>query len=196
LTDFDLGEIVRAHEASGALATLTLTHVANPLEYGVIVTDSQGFVTQFLEKPTWGEVISDTVNTGIYVLDPEVLAYIPDNTPFDFSQDLFPAMMAAGDSIYGHIADGYWCDVGNIEEYMQANADVLARTGDTANSWDTGPNIDPHADRRRIAVQKARRHRLQDFTCSRPVRPRAGGTNANYKAGVPGSPDGRPSGGT
>jgi mannose-1-phosphate guanylyltransferase/phosphomannomutase len=126
LTDFDLGEIVRAHESSGSLATLTLTHVANPLEYGVIVTDSQGFVTQFLEKPTWGEVISDTVNTGIYVLDPEVLAYIPDNTPFDFSQDLFPAMMAAGDSIYGHIANGYWCDVGNIEEYMQANADVLA----------------------------------------------------------------------
>ncbi len=126
LTDFDLGEIVRAHEASGALATLTLTRVANPLEYGVIVTDSQGFVTQFLEKPTWGEIISDTVNTGIYMLDPEVLAYIPDDTAFDFSQDLFPAMMAAGDSIYGHIADGYWCDVGNIEEYMQANADVLA----------------------------------------------------------------------
>jgi len=126
LTDFDLGAIVQAHDASGALATLTLTRVANPLEYGVIVTDHNGWVTQFLEKPTWGEVISDTVNTGIYVLDPAVLEIVPEKTMYDFSHDLFPKMLAAGQRIHGYVAEGYWCDVGDIEEYMRANADVLA----------------------------------------------------------------------
>ena len=125
LTDFDLGEIVQAHKESGALATLTLTRVSNPLEYGVIVTDSDGRITRFLEKPSWGEVISDTVNTGIYVLEPEVLELIPQGQPFDFSKNLFPLMMEKGLPLYGHVAEGYWCDIGNLEEYRRANADLL-----------------------------------------------------------------------
>ncbi|MBX5459293.1 MAG: mannose-1-phosphate guanyltransferase [Thermogemmatispora sp.] len=125
LTDYNLSDIIRFHQEKQALATLTLAHVHNPLEYGVIITNEDGHITQFLEKPSWGEVFSDTINTGIYVLDPRVLTYFEKNKPFDFSQDLFPLMLKKGDPIYGYIASGYWCDVGNLSEYMRANADAL-----------------------------------------------------------------------
>ncbi|MEZ4659329.1 MAG: sugar phosphate nucleotidyltransferase [Caldilineaceae bacterium] len=125
LTDFDLRKIVEFHKKKGAMATITLARVPDPLEYGVIITDEDGHVVQFLEKPGWAEVISDTVNTGIYVLEPEVLDLIPDKTNYDFSKQLFPLMLQQQMPIYGCIADGYWCDVGTIEEYRRANADIL-----------------------------------------------------------------------
>jgi mannose-1-phosphate guanylyltransferase/phosphomannomutase len=126
LTDFDLTRVLDFHRARAARATLTLTRVPNPLEYGVIILDEQGAVRQFLEKPSWGEVFSDTVNTGIYVLDPEVFRYIEKGKPTDWSKDVFPRMLNAGDALFGYIADGYWTDVGTIEEYMRANRDYLA----------------------------------------------------------------------
>ncbi|MCB0044123.1 MAG: NTP transferase domain-containing protein [Caldilineaceae bacterium] len=125
LTDFNLSAITGAHKESGADATIALARVPTPLEFGVVITDEAGWVTQFLEKPSWGEVISDTVNTGIYVLPPEVLDLIPDNVMFDFSHDLFPKMLEKGKKIAGYVSDGYWCDVGNIEEYIRANSDLL-----------------------------------------------------------------------
>lgn len=125
LTDFDLEKIVRVHQERGALASITLAHVPDPLEFGVIITAPDGRVLQFLEKPSWGEVLSDTVNTGLYVLEPEVLDLIPEGVPYDFSSELFPRLLADQRALYGYIADGYWCDVGNIAEYMRANADVL-----------------------------------------------------------------------
>lgn len=125
LTDFDLSEIIAQHKARGALATLTLYRVPNPLEYGVVVLNNEGRVQQFLEKPSWGEVISDTVNTGIYVLEPQVLDYFEPGVPFDFSKDLFPILLERGDPMFGHVANGYWCDIGNLQEYMRASADFL-----------------------------------------------------------------------
>jgi len=125
LTDFDLAAIIQDHKDKGALATITLYRVPNPLEYGVIIIDEGGRIQQFLEKPGWGEVISDTVNTGIYVLEPEVLDYFEPDTPFDFSKDLFPILLERGDPMYGCVADGYWCDVGNLQEYMRATQDLL-----------------------------------------------------------------------
>lgn len=125
LTDFDLNEILRVHKAHKALATITLTHVPNPLEYGVVITTEEGYVARFLEKPGWGEIISDTVNTGIYVLEPEVLDLIPSDAPYDFSKELFPHMLIERLPIYGHIAQGYWCDIGNLEEYRRATSDLL-----------------------------------------------------------------------
>jgi mannose-1-phosphate guanylyltransferase/phosphomannomutase len=127
LTDFNLSEILAFHQRVGALVTITLYHVPNPLEYGVIITGADGRIERFLEKPSWGEVISDTVNTGLYVLSPEVLDYIEPNTPFDFSKDLFPLLMQKGAPLYGYIASGYWCDVGDIAEYVRATGDVLSR---------------------------------------------------------------------
>src|SRR5215471_9076383 len=125
LTDYNLTDIIQYHQEKKSLATLMLAHVPNPLEYGVIITNEDGHITEFLEKPSWGEVFSDTINTGIYVLDPQIFSYFEKNKQFDFSQELFPMMLRKGDAIYGYIASGYWCDVGNLSEYMRANADAL-----------------------------------------------------------------------
>ncbi|GCE20411.1 sugar phosphate nucleotidyltransferase [Dictyobacter kobayashii] len=126
LTDYDLTELIKYHNEKKSLATLLLAHVHNPLEYGVIITNEEGHITQFLEKPSWGEVFSDTINTGIYVLDPKVFTYFERDKQFDFSQELFPMMLKQGDPIYGYVApEGYWCDVGSLSEYMRANADML-----------------------------------------------------------------------
>jgi len=125
LTDFDLQSAIDFHRQKGGVATLVLTSVENPLEYGVVINDQSGRITQFLEKPSWGEVFSDTVNTGIYILEPEVLQYIPEAAKFDFSQDLFPLLMAKGYPLYGYVSAGYWCDIGNLQQYHQAHLDIL-----------------------------------------------------------------------
>ena len=125
LTDLDLGAIVECHKAKKALATLTLYRVPNPLEYGVVILNEQGQIQAFQEKPSWGQVISDTVNTGIYVLEPEALEYFEAGKPFDFSKDLFPTLLEEGAPLYGCVSEGYWCDVGNIQEYMRASYDLL-----------------------------------------------------------------------
>ena len=125
LCDFDLAGLVDAHKRRGAVATLALYSVENPLEFGVVITDSDGRVERFLEKPSWGQVFSDTINTGIYVLEPEVLRHIPTDRPYDFSKELFPLLLEMGRPIYGYVCDGYWQDIGNLDQYRQANFDAL-----------------------------------------------------------------------
>jgi mannose-1-phosphate guanylyltransferase / phosphomannomutase len=125
LTDIDLGSAIAFHKSKGAMATLVLKRVDIPLEYGVVVTDDSGRIVRFLEKPSWGEVISDTVNTGIYILSPEIFKWIKSNEVFDFSKDLFPALLKDNRLLYGYITEDYWCDIGDIGVYMQANRDVL-----------------------------------------------------------------------
>jgi len=125
LTDIDLSAVMAFHGEKGAAVTLCLKHVPDPLEYGVVITNEDGRITKFLEKPSWGEVFSDTINTGIYVIDPRVLQRYEAGTAFDFSKDLFPQLLAEGEPMYGYVAEGYWTDVGTIAEYVRANADVL-----------------------------------------------------------------------
>lgn len=129
LTDCSLQEAFEFHREKKALATLVLTTVTCPLEYGVVITDGQGRIIRFLEKPGWGEVFSDTVNTGIYILEPEILEYIDDNKMVDFSKDLFPRLLAADAPLYAFVTKGYWCDIGNVEQYMQAQFDILEKKG-------------------------------------------------------------------
>jgi mannose-1-phosphate guanylyltransferase / phosphomannomutase len=126
LTDFDLTAALEFHKSKGADATLVLTRVPNPLQFGVVITDDEGKITRFLEKPSWGEVFSDTVNTGIYILENHVLGMIPYREDFDFSKQLFPMMMQEGMKLYGYIAEGYWRDVGNLNEYQEASMDILS----------------------------------------------------------------------
>jgi mannose-1-phosphate guanylyltransferase/phosphomannomutase len=126
LTDFDLAAAMQFHRERGADLTILLTRVENPLQYGVVITDPDGRISRFLEKPTWSEVFSDTVNTGIYILEPSVLDLIPREREFDFSKDLFPLMMREGKKLFGHIAPGYWRDVGDLLEYRLAHQDILA----------------------------------------------------------------------
>lgn len=125
LTDIDLTRAVQFHKQREALATLVLTKVDNPLEYGVVITEPEGKIKRFLEKPGWGQVFSDTVNTGIYVLEPEALDYFEAGQVFDFSKDLFPKLLKKGAPLYGYVADGYWSDIGNLDQYRQAHYDLL-----------------------------------------------------------------------
>ena len=105
--------------------TIGLKSVDNPLEFGIVVTDDDGRIERFLEKPSWGQVFSDTINTGIYVLEPEVLRHIPTDRPYDFSKELFPLLLEMGRPMYGYVMDGYWQDIGNLDQFRQANFDAL-----------------------------------------------------------------------
>lgn len=125
LTDINLTDVIDYHMSKQALATLTLKRVENPLEYGVIITDEGGRIKQFLEKPSWGEVFSDTVNTGIYVLDPRIFEYVEAGQNVDWSKDVFPQLLKQDESLYGYIADGYWTDIGTLDAYMRATSDYL-----------------------------------------------------------------------
>ncbi|MBE0617331.1 MAG: mannose-1-phosphate guanyltransferase, partial [Proteobacteria bacterium] len=125
VTDFDLGKILEFHRTKRAPVTITLTSVPNPLQFGVVITDAAGRILRFLEKPGWGEVFSDTVNTGIYVLEPEVFRQIPAGRPFDFSKDLFPIFLRDNIPIYGYNASGYWRDVGDTDSYREAVREIL-----------------------------------------------------------------------
>lgn len=153
LTDLDLQSAIAYHREKQALATLVLTRVISPLEYGVVFTDGEGRIERFLEKPSWGEVFSDTVNTGIYILEPTVLSMIPFGTQFDFSRDLFPLLLENGEPLYGYITDGYWSDIGNLEQYVQSHLDLLTGKVETTipgslreGVWmETGAWIHPEA---------------------------------------------------
>ena len=127
LIDFDLTQILEYHIARKSMFTVVLKRVNKPIEYGVVITDKDGRIEKFIEKPSWSEVFSDTVNTGTYVIDPRILKkYIPENTNFDFSLDVFPALQRDGIPIYGYIDPGYWCDIGNLDVYRQATMDILS----------------------------------------------------------------------
>jgi mannose-1-phosphate guanylyltransferase / phosphomannomutase len=125
LTDVDLTALVRHHQARGNDVTIALQRVTNPLEFGVVVTDENERIVRFLEKPSWGEVFSDTINTGIYVLQPEILERMTRGRVYDWSKDLFPEMLRDGAKLGGYVIDAYWTDIGNLEQYQQANYDAL-----------------------------------------------------------------------
>ena len=125
LTDIDIKAACDFHQGKKAKVTMVLARMENPLSYGVVITQEDGRISRFLEKPTWGEVFSDTVNTGIYILEPEVLEEIPGKQSFDFSKNLFPHMLSTDQRLLGFVTSDYWRDVGNLEEYFQAHQDIL-----------------------------------------------------------------------
>jgi mannose-1-phosphate guanylyltransferase / phosphomannomutase len=126
ITDIDLSKAIAFHRQKQALATVVLKEVANPCDYGVVVTDQSGRIRQYLEKPERQPIISNVVNTGIYILEPEVLDYMEPNKAYDFSYDIFPLMVSQHAPLFGYLADGYWRDIGTVQSYKQAEADVLA----------------------------------------------------------------------
>ena len=134
LCDIDLGKLLAFHHEKGAAVTIGLKSVENPLEFGIVVTDEDGRIERFLEKPSWGQVFSDTINTGIYVLEPEVLKHVPTDRPYDFSKELFPLLLEMGRPLYGMVCDGYWQDIGNLDQFRQANFDALDGQVDLAIS--------------------------------------------------------------
>lgn len=126
ICDFDLTEILAFHREKGAAVTIVTTEVQDPREYGLVHTDADGAVIGFCEKPDWNGVSTSCANTGIYVLDPEVLDDIPEKQSFDFSKDLFPLLLRKKLPIFGYLAAGYWCDIGDLTAYRTCQADMLA----------------------------------------------------------------------
>lgn len=130
LTDIDLTQVLKNHDETGALATVVLARVENPLEFGIVILEDDGRIERFMEKPGWGQVFSDTINTGIYVFEPEIFKYMGTDGPSDFSDDVFPALLKDKAPLYGCVMEGYWCDVGNMESYLKVHQDVLNRSID------------------------------------------------------------------
>ncbi len=125
LTDVDLDQAVALHEERGAEVTLVLKKVEDPSGFGIVVVDDEGRVTEFLEKPDPDEVFSYTANTGIYIVEPGVLQDIPEGQEYDWSKELFPKLLQEERPIYGYVMESYWEDIGDIEQYMSAQRDVL-----------------------------------------------------------------------
>ena len=126
LTDLDVTALVADHRRSGSVATITLQRTSNPLDFGVVIVDEHQRITRFVEKPSWGEIFSDTINTGIYVLEAEVLRAMERGKAYDFSRDVFPRLLHEGKRLSGFVATDYWSDIGNLQQYLQANYDALA----------------------------------------------------------------------
>ena len=127
ITDFDLTEAIAWHREQRAEATILLTHIENPLAYGIVITNPDGRIVRFLEKPTWGEAFSDTINTGTYILEPSAISLIPQNTNYDFSQNLYPLMLSRQMRLFGKVMAGYWKDIGNVNEYRNVHQDFFNR---------------------------------------------------------------------
>jgi mannose-1-phosphate guanylyltransferase/phosphomannomutase len=125
LTDIDLAAVVDFHQERKGLATIGLKAMENPLEFGIVITREDGTIERFLEKPSWGQVFSDTINTGIYVLEPEIFDHIEPGKPVDFSADVFPRLLDDEVPLFGYVAEGYWEDIGTLDAYIKAHQDVL-----------------------------------------------------------------------
>ena len=125
LTDMDVDKALAYHRDKQSVATLVLQHVDNPLEFGVVITDDEGRIRRFLEKPSWGEVFSDTVNTGMYILEPAVFDYMQPEKSYDWSQDIFPQLLTEEKPMFGYVMGEYWTDVGSLQQYRQAQYEML-----------------------------------------------------------------------
>ncbi|MFC1520888.1 sugar phosphate nucleotidyltransferase [Elusimicrobiota bacterium] len=125
LSDVSILELLAYHKRNNAIATIVLAKTDAKLEFGLVQMDDKHKIYAFLEKPGWEEVFSPYVNTGIYVLEPEVLKLIPDSGAFDFAKDLWPKLLLSKAPLYGYIHEGYWTDIGNFKQYRQCHKDIL-----------------------------------------------------------------------
>lgn len=123
--DFDLRELIGYHHRHRCAVTMALYPSGEPLQYGLVLTDREGVVKSFIEKPPWERVVTNLVNTGIYIISPRALRLIPENTKYDFAKDLFPPLMELGEEIRGFPMQGYWCDIGTPRAYYSCNLDAI-----------------------------------------------------------------------
>jgi mannose-1-phosphate guanylyltransferase len=154
-TDMNLTAMLETHRKKSAKATIALTPVDNPTIYGIVETDANGRVKRFVEKPKPEAVTTNMINAGTYILEPDLLHYIPANQNYMFETGLFPLLLEHGDPFYSFNSHGYWIDIGTPEKYMQVNTDLLS--GNIAagfpgsvrgkNVWaEEGCNIHPKAN--------------------------------------------------
>jgi mannose-1-phosphate guanylyltransferase len=129
VTDIDLSQMLAFHRSRGALITMAVKEVDDPSRFGIVVTEETGRILSFQEKPAPGKEKSRLANTGIYILEPEVLDYIPAGEVFDFGHDLFPKLLAMAAPIYAMRTDAYWSDVGTLPQYLSTHWDLLEQPG-------------------------------------------------------------------
>src|SRR5476649_1536811 len=127
LTQVDLAAVIALHRARKARATIVLTPVDNPTAYGLVETDAGGNVTRFLEKPNADEITCDTINAGIYVLEPDTFARIPKDTPWSIERSFFTSLIERKDTFVAYVYRGYWIDIGTPEKYIQVHRDIMDR---------------------------------------------------------------------
>lgn len=125
ITSFDLSKAVQFHRQKKALATVILKGVGERFKYGVVQRDEENQITQFVEKPDWGDAFSSEVNTGIYIFEPEIFSYIPSGQFYDFGKQVFPFLVRERKKVYGYLMDDYWADIGNLQDYRKVQKDIL-----------------------------------------------------------------------
>ncbi|MES1254964.1 MAG: NDP-sugar synthase [Acidobacteriota bacterium] len=142
LTSIDLAAVIRLHRERKAKATIVLTPVDNPTAYGLVETHADGSVRRFLEKPNPDEITCDTINAGIYILEPDTFDRIPKDTPWSIERSYFPSLVERGETFVAYVDRGYWIDIGTPEKYTQVHRDIFdgryptARfSGSGATSW-------------------------------------------------------------
>jgi NDP-sugar pyrophosphorylase family protein len=125
LTQIDLGAVLRLHQERKAKATIVLTPVENPRAYGLVETDAAGNVRRFLEKPGEDEITCNTINAGIYVLEPDTFDRIPKDTAWSIERSYFPSLIERGETFVAYVYDGYWIDIGTPAKYLQVHKDIM-----------------------------------------------------------------------
>ncbi|MFQ6107622.1 MAG: sugar phosphate nucleotidyltransferase [Thermoplasmata archaeon] len=129
LADVDMRELYDYHKRKGAVATMALTEVKNPSQFGIVELDDESRIVRFKEKPKKDEIFSNLVNAGIYVLEPEALEFIPEREMFDFSKNVFPALLQKGAPLYGKRLKGIWVDIGRPLDVINASLEIIEREG-------------------------------------------------------------------
>jgi len=125
VTDINLNKAISFHRRKKALATIVLSAVNTKFPYGIVLTKPNGLINRFVEKPEWGDVFANWVNTGIYIMEPEIFRFIPKSSEYDFGHQFFPKMVKMKKPIFGYQASGYWCDIGDLQEYRRVHTDIL-----------------------------------------------------------------------
>ena len=127
LTSIDLAAVVAHHRKRGAVATIVLTPVENPSAYGLVETNADGWIQRFIEKPGPDEITCNTINAGIYVLEPSVLRYMPKGEPYSFERGLFPTLLEHKEPVTAYVSDKYWIDIGTPQKYLEVHQDILSQ---------------------------------------------------------------------
>ncbi len=126
LTDINLEKMIKFHNEKKGKVTLALTKVEDPTTYGLIITDDKQRVLEFREKPSWEQVTANTINAGIYIVDPSIFKLVPSGKEFSFERQLYPMLLEKGEKIYGYVTDAYWMDIGDPAKYLKAHRDILS----------------------------------------------------------------------
>ena len=127
ITDLNIQQAVQFHKQKAALATVVLKKTEEKFRYGVAFRNKQSRITQFMEKPSWGDALSGEVNAGVYIFEPEIFSYIPSGKPYDLGYQVLPALARRGKAVYGYLIDDYWMAIGNLTDYMKAQRDILTQ---------------------------------------------------------------------